>query len=310
MSTLYLDRKDLKLQVCANHLRLSPSGHGRGSIPLNLISRLVLCGNVSLDTATLGKITAHGIPIICLSGRSHQLVAHVNSNLGNDGQRRLAQYRSLSNNLFKSDLARQCIMAKLQAAQRELQQWQKNRPDQRHRLFKSAHTVAHIVAKLDTATLPELRGYEGAAAAAWYRALAAVLPDSLNFSGRNRRPPRDPVNACLSLAYTLLHAEALAVCHMHGLDPMLGYLHEPVHGRESLACDLIEPLRPRIDVLLLPMFSQRTLRTDHFAHGANGCRMNKTGRMHFYRWWESHARSLRRYLRMSAWHLLRELQQS
>jgi len=309
MSTLYLDRKDLQLHVTGNHLVLSPAAHGRSSIPLGLISRLVLIGNVKLDSSSLGKIAAHGIPVVCLGGRGHKLVAHVHSNRGNDGQRRVAQYRSQCDATMRTKQARLYVFGKLSACQRELQHWQQQRPDQRHTLYKSEHTTSNILTRLDDANLAELRGYEGAAAAAWYRALAAVLPDALNFTGRNRRPPRDPVNACLSLAYTLLHAEALSVCHMHGLDPMLGYLHEAVHGRESLACDLIEPLRPRIDVLLLPLFSKRVLRSEHFAQTSAGCRMNKAGRKHFYNWWESHARVLRRYLRLSAWQLLRQLQQ-
>jgi hypothetical protein len=81
--------------------------------------------------------------------------------------------------------------------------------------------------------------------------LPARLADAgigtLIFGGRNRRPPRDPANAVLSLGYTLLHFEAVRACYGAGLDPMIGFFHNLDFGRESLACDLVEPLRPRLD---------------------------------------------------------------
>ena len=67
-------------------------------------------------------------------------------------------------------------------------------------------------------------GLEGAAAA-YFRALAAAFPPALGFEGRNRRPPRDPVNACLSLGYTLLHGDAVREAAVQGFDPMIGVLH-------------------------------------------------------------------------------------
>ena len=98
--------------------------------------------------------------------------------------------------------------------------------------------------------------------------------------GRNRRPPRDPVNACLSLAYTLLHFEAVRMAHAAGLDPLLGFYHRPAFGRESLACDLIEPLRPAVDEWIWQQFSPGPLRPEHFSPDKGACLLGKTGRGH------------------------------
>ncbi|MFO0105795.1 MAG: CRISPR-associated endonuclease Cas1 [Burkholderiales bacterium] len=117
-----------------------------------------------------------------------------------------------------------------------------------------------------------------------------------------RRPPRDPVNAELSLSYTMLYAQAAAACWAAGLDPALGALHTLSHGRAALACDLMEPYRPLIDLWVWHQFRQGNLRAEHFGHdGAGACLLSKAGRGHFYPAWEQqahhHQRSLLRYAR-------------
>jgi CRISPR-associated protein Cas1 len=92
-----------------------------------------------------------------------------------------------------------------------------------------------------------LTGLEGAGAAAYFRAYATLFAPSREFSRRRRRPPPDPVNVCLSLGYTLLHHEAVRELQVVGLDPLLGFLHVSERGRESLASDIVEPLRPHVD---------------------------------------------------------------
>ena len=144
--------------------------------------------------------------------------------------------------------------------------------------------------------IASLRGIEGAAARAYFHGLAALFPASLEFSGRNRRPPRDPVNACLSLGYTLLHFDAVRACHIAGLDPLLGFYHRPSFGRESLASDLIEPLRPHLDRQVWHLFRDRILHADHFSQDKGACLLGKAGRAAFYQDYESHAAATRRLL--------------
>jgi len=103
-----------------------------------------------------------------------------------------------------------------------------------------ATSIASVDQQDSTASL---RGLEGAGASAYFEGFADLLPDRLKFSGRNHRPPRDPVNAMLSLGYTLLHAEAVLALYGAGLDPFIGFHHGLDFGRESLACALVEPLR-------------------------------------------------------------------
>src|SRR5258708_37547593 len=69
---------------------------------------------------------------------------------------------------------------------------------------------------------------------------------SFDFEGRNRRPPRDPVNALLSLAYSMLAKDLTIACYAVGFDPYMGFYHQLRHGRAALAVDLMEPFRPLI----------------------------------------------------------------
>jgi hypothetical protein len=144
--------------------------------------------------------------------------------------------------------------------------------------------------------MASLRGLEGAGAAAYFEGFADLLPERLKFSGRNRRPPRDPVNAMLSLGYTLLHAEAVLALYGAGLDPFVGFYHALDFGRESLACDLVEPLRVEVDQHALMLFRSEKLRAEDFSTTESGCLLGKAGRARFYAEWEPLAARLRKLL--------------
>jgi CRISPR-associated protein Cas1 len=105
------------------------------------------------------------------------------------------------------------------------------------------------------------------------------------------------VNAVLSLAYTLLHAEAVRACWIVGLDPYVGFLHALLPGRESLACDLVEGSRPAADRLTWMLFRDRVLRAEHFLDDGGACILGKTGRAVFYEAYEAAVGTERRRLR-------------
>src|SRR5690606_15240869 len=129
------------------------------------------------------------------------------------------------------------------------------------------------------------RGLEGSAQRALFAFWREQLPRELGFESRQRRPPRDPVNAVLSLSFTLLYHEAIRQCLLHGLDPWLGLYHRLTPGRQSLACDLMEPLRPWIEAWVVDSFAQGLFDRRHFSVSAQGCLFGKAGRSVFYPQW-------------------------
>lgn len=130
--------------------------------------------------------------------------------------------------------------------------------------------------------MSELRGIEGHAAAAYFQALSCVLKKSLNFTGRNRRPPTDPFNATLSLVYTLFIADSALGIYAAGLDPFVGFLHEADFARYSFACDMVESFRATADRFAMTLFKEGTLRVEDFTMSEKGCLMGKAARTRFY----------------------------
>ena len=112
-------------------------------------------------------------------------------------------------------------------------------------------------------------------------------PLDFDFSKRNRRPPRDPVNALLSLAYSLLAKDLTIVCQVAGFDPFLGFYHQPRFGRASLALDLMEPFRPLIaDSAVLSAINTRMVTADDFVRASDAVALTPQGRKKFFRAYE------------------------
>jgi CRISPR-associated protein Cas1 len=224
---------------------------------------------------------------------------------------RLAQARLLDDAPRRAALAALTVRAKLTAQRRLLAALAADGTGERRLHLDAIARLEALAGRLgpeaEPPPLPALLGLEGAGSAAYFAAYQSAFAPSLGFRERNRRPPRDPVNVALSLGYTLLHHEAVCAAHAAGLDPLVGVLHEPAPGRESLACDLVEPLRPHVDRLALGLFRTRELRAEHFSIDGGACRLGKAGRERFYGAWEAQAPALRRLLRLAVRGLTREL---
>lgn len=312
MSTLYIDRQGSELQVKAGVLHLcTPDGQAPKRVPIKYLDRVVLRADTQLSSQALCALAEHGVNLIALGGRGGHQVAQMAGAGHNDARRRWQQVLTLSQPDACCRLARALIQSKVKRQRATLAHIGQERPDLRKPLFDSQQSLGRISATLHdqeqtpTLTLDQLRGLEGAAAARYFAAYFQAFAPALGANGRNRRPPRDPVNAVLSLSYTLLYAQASAACWAAGLDPALGALHTLSHGRAALACDLMEPQRPSIDLWVWQQFREGLLRPEHFGQdGAGAILLGKAGRSHFYAAWEEnaahHQRSLLRYARALA----------
>lgn len=311
MSTLYLDRKDLSVKLDGHALALYENGEKRGTVPFKILARVVVRGNVQFESRLLCALSEHKVDVMFLSGRGSQMRAMSFNHSHNDVRRRLAQYQGYFVPDHLANLALELVRAKLKNQHQMLSDALERRPDCRKPLFSAMQSLASILEKLHALpagelTVDRLRGFEGGAAAVYFGAFTQLFAPSLGFDKRVKRPPADPVNACLSLGYTLLHFEAVSVCHLVGLDPLLGFYHEPAFGRESMACDLIEPVRPRLDNLVWSLFRERQLRKEHFSADNGRCLLNKDGRKVFYANYEGFAQPVRRLLRLYGYRLAKD----
>lgn len=306
MSTLYVDRQGLELRLRDGALELRAEGERLRSVPARLLGRVVLRADTRLTSGTLAGLADLGVGVLALGGRGGQRVAHVLGAPGRDARARIAQCQRVNDEPWASAWALRIVRAKLAAQQRLLDRARQQRPDLRKPLTDALGTLRQVLARLpEAADRASLRGLEGSGAAAYFRGYTALFAPELGFAARRRRPPPDPVNACLSLGYTLLHAQAVQACWAAGLDPMVGFLHVPAFGRESLACDLVEPWRAHVDAWVWRQFREGALRPEHFGRdGAGACLMGKAGRAHFYAaitpLQQRSAAALRRHARLAA----------
>lgn len=296
MTSLYVDRRGVELKLDAEALVFYENGERIGTVPLAPLSRLFLRGEVTLTSSLLGKLGQAGIGVVILSGRKATpslLLARPH----NDAARRIAHYRASLDSDFCLAFSRDLVADKIARQAAMLEGCKENHLLARYELTRATRQLGGMLRQTqEMAGIAQLRGLEGAAANTYFAGLAAIIPESLHFSGRNRRPPRDPINAVLSLTYTLLHAEAVLALYGSGLDPYIGFYHQLDFGRESLASDLIEPLRPQADGWVLRLFNQKALRPEDFSTTAEGCLLGKAGRERYYREYEAYAESPRKNL--------------
>ena len=147
-------------------------------------------------------------------------------------------------------------------------------------------------ASMTSPTTDILLGLEGQAASAYFGAFgrmlhAAVPGGGFDFRSRNRRPPRDPVNALLSFAYAMLAKDAFSALLTVGFDPYLGFYHGGKHGRPSLALDLMEEFRAVIaDSVVLTLVNNGMLSAADFIAWNGACQLTDAGRRTFFETYE------------------------
>ena len=296
MSSLYIDRRDVTLKADSEALAFYKNSERIGTVPLAPLSRIFMRGDVMVSSSLLGKLGERGIGVVILSGRKATPTMLL-SRPHNDSARRVTQYKLSQSQAFCRAFSSDLITRKINTEIAFLSSRRDIEPQSRYILTQAINRLEKTTDAITPETsIESLRGIEGAAAATYFEGYRDLLPPRLRFITRNRRPPKDPVNAILSLGYTLLHAEAVLALYGGGLDPFIGFYHTLNFGRESLACDVVEPLRAEVDRHTLGLFRDDKLTPDHFSSANDGCWLGKAGRATFYTEWEPVADRFRKEL--------------
>ncbi len=296
MGTLYIDRKDIRISLDGNAIAFYSGGKKDGIVPINPLKRVVIVGNVTIETSVIQRLADKKISVVFLSGKRMRFCGMLNGHLHNNAALRIAQYDK-SHRDFALLIAKDIVIRKISKQKDLLEHMGMEKPQLRLKFNGSVNTLIGILKKLQeqNVDMNTLRGLEGAAGAAYFSAYTEMFSPSLEFNRRTKRPPTDPVNALLSLCYTLVHFEILREIEMIGLDPMIGFYHQFDYGRESLACDLVEPYRPDVDRFVYEIFKKREFTPEDFAtdNERPGCYLKKTSRQRFYQFYEDWAKVLR-----------------
>jgi CRISPR-associated protein Cas1 len=266
-----------------DELIVSVKGEDARKIPGQQVRAIYCYGAVQMTAQAVSTCLELGIDVAYFSpaGRFLGMLGGLPAS-GVDARR--GQYRLFELPGVRLQLAREVIRAKIHN-QRVMLMRNGDVPDR----------VLSLMAGFRDATgsareITELLGIEGSAAALYFEQFESMLKQrddwKFDWRGRNRRPPRDPVNALLSLGYSMLAKELTGVCYSVGLDPFLGFMHQPRYGRPALALDLMEEFRPLIaDSVAISLINRGELGPEDFIRSANGTFLNDKGRRPFWEAW-------------------------
>lgn len=238
---LYVQEQGAKISLTGEELIIKgKEGSQRARLPNT--SHVSLFGNIQMTTQAVRACLERGIPISYLSSGGWfygRAVGTASKNI----ELRVAQHRVLQDEAACLSLAKTVVASKIRNSRTLLR---------RNHASPSETTLSELeqlAKKVDrTATIQSLLGIEGTAARTYFGAFSGMLkgpsPGAFELERRNRRPPADPINALLSLVYSLLTTEITNAIAASGLDPLLGFYHQPRFGRPALALDLMEEFRP------------------------------------------------------------------
>ena len=269
-------------------------------VRMNDLSHVALFGNIQLTTQAIQGLCDAEIPVTYFSGGGWFYGITRGHGLKNVFLR-IEQFRLARDEAFALRMARAFVNGKIRNHRTLLM---------RNHVEAPAGTVTRLrqAAKdaLTADSLEQLLGIEGAAAAAYFEQFSGMLKiaDPLDdeipgaevvcdprekrqltfeFSARHRRPPTDPVNALLSLAYSLLSKDCTIAAAAVGFDPYIGFYHQPRFGRPALALDLMEEFRPLIaESAVLTAINNRMVTPDDFVVAGNAVNLTPAGRKKFF----------------------------
>ncbi len=282
-----VDKRGCTLRYQGGCLVLRYKDKKERQIPVQPLEQVVIYGNPLVETSVYRVLAEAGVPVVMLAVRGKQAFAISGGGLAVQLPLRKLQHRLADHSEGLLDMARWFVGRKMKSYDLSLAMLREAIADDQDVYSDFVALRDQSVQKLQKVTSHgSIIGLEGQLAHAWFALLAKQLPPKWKFGGRNRRPPKDPVNALLSLGYTLLLSEVINGIRQAGLDPSLGFLHRDYPGRESLALDFTEIFRAGVDCFVLALLQSEKIDSDSFYYRKKeGCRLSKAARPIFYQSW-------------------------
>lgn len=279
LNTLYVTSQGSYLSKDGETVLVRVDDQPKLRLPIHNLEGIVCFGNVLCSPFLLGLCGERGVHVSFLSANGRFLARVEGPTSGNVLLRR-EQYRRAEDPAASTEIARNVVLAKLANCRNVVKRAIRDHPSATGvaRLERTAQAITRHLDEVQQAShLDQLRGLEGGAGREYFGSFSSLIiqqRDGFTFNGRNRRPPRDPVNALLSFLYTLLVHDFTSALEGVGLDPQVGFLHRDRPGRPGLALDLMEELRPVVaDRLVLSLINRQQLRPRDFSTQESGAVM-------------------------------------
>ncbi|MES1954817.1 type I-C CRISPR-associated endonuclease Cas1c [Salinisphaera hydrothermalis] len=279
LNTLYVTSDGAWMKKDGANIVMMLEGEERGRLPAHMIESLVCFGRVLVSPPLMAYCSEQGIAISYFTPNG-RFQARVEGPVSGNVLLRRAQYRATDDPAICTPIIRHLLAGKIHnqrsVARRQLRDRKNHLEDSEKKALElTVNRLERIGRRLmETEDADKLRGLEGEAAQRYFASFSALIngaDEAFTFTGRNRRPPRDRVNAALSFVYTLLTHDCRSALEQTGLDPAVGFLHRDRPGRPSLALDLAEEFRPVLaDRLVLTLINRRQLKANDFSVAENG----------------------------------------
>jgi len=292
LTTLYVTDHQARIGVRDGSIVVRAPTGGWERFPVEAIEAIIVVGRAQVTSDALALCAQKGVRVTSLSGGGR---VRYTSGPGTGGNvlLRWRQYRAAEDETLSLALVRILVAGKLTNAEHLLRRWVADAPvSVRRALSRLGSQISEQVDKVAQATTgDQARGCEGNGTRAYFEGLRLHLQQvrsDLSFVNRNRRPPRDPVNATMSFCYGLLLSDLRGALEGVGLDPQIGFLHELRPGRPSLALDVLEEFRPSVvDRFVVACMARRMLQADSFVFTpGGGCYLSDAGRRNLLAAWD------------------------
>ena len=277
LNTLYVTTEGASLRKDGENLVAEIDGEERARVPFHMLASVVMYGPIFISPPLVGACAAGGISLVLLD-RAGRFQARIEGPVSGNVLLRRAQYRASE---VPEPVVRSMLLGKVANQRSVLLRALRDHgggyaADVHARVAAATERMARILRYIERADAPleRLRGAEGEAANLYFGVfghLVRVEDPQLQWRGRSRRPPLDPLNALLSFLYSLLTHECRSAAEAVGLDPAVGFLHRDRPGRPSLALDLMEEFRPALaDRLALSLINRRQVQAGDFEQREGG----------------------------------------
>jgi CRISPR-associated protein Cas1 len=264
MGTVYVTQDDAFIGKTDERLCVKANQQKLLDVPLIKVDGIVVLGRATVSPAVVMELLERHIPLSFLTGTGRYL-GRLEPEMTKNIFVRRAQWQADGESEQALHLVRSFVRGKLKNYRNILLRRERECPEVS--LQSGITRLEQALAPLETtATINSLRGLEGAGSAAYFGSFNQLIKGSeFQFEARRRRPPTDPVNALLSLGYSLLRHDLQSAVNIVGFDPYLGYLHFERYGRPSLALDVMEEFRPLVvDAIALAALNKRSLSPTDF----------------------------------------------
>lgn len=264
MAFLYLTDQGSVLRKAGDRFLVEKQEEVILDLPYHKLETVVVFGNVQVTTQALSEMLEKGVSLHFLS-RQGDYKGSLLPPRGAQVELRLHQFQTYRDGAAGLSWAKEFVQAKVENGLAVLERYRRRRDPGGE--FDAARTSLREARERVTAaeTVAELEGMEGSAARAYFGGLMCFNGSPFPWEGRRMHPSPDPINALLSLTYTLLTQELAALLESAGLDPYLGFLHQIDYNRPSLALDVIEPFRhPLADRFVMRLLNQQVFGSDDF----------------------------------------------